>query len=463
MAFPRYALCAAVAACSASPPSVVATGATADPRFQNVLSYLELELEQHDIPGASIAIVEHGKLVVAAGIGSEREDADQPVSPSTLFRVASLTKLVTAASALGLVERGQLTLDAPITDSIPLGLAPGFDPSTIDLANLLDHTSGVPDISASTTCTEPRADWFAAHATEPLWTPPGSVWNYSNRGYAVAGWAIEAAAGMPYEQIAAARVLGPAGMTTATFDVSGARAADHAVGHVHGTDGTTTYEPDAYDCAALRPAAGLSASVLDYASLAETLLAGGGAMLQPTSVAALETGHANPYDTLDASDLYGYGTYVRDGYKGLRVLHHEGDLPGYQAALWLVPDQQFAVVVLYDASGRPPSHVAARAVDAYLDVADIAAPDETSPPATWAAFAGDYYDPYELGELTVSFDGSKLVLDAPAAGYTAISLTQTSGDEFSATVRGKTIDLTFDPAGWLVTRDGVGRREHTLP
>ncbi len=462
------ALVAAAGCTNQSPPTVAATGSASDPRFQAVLSYLQDQMVEYDIPGASIAIIDHGQLYAAAGVGTKREGDTDQVDAGTRFRVASLTKLVTASTAMSLVESGELALDHPVTDYAPLGLAPGFDPSTITVAELLDHTSGIPDVSASTDCAVDRTTWFAQNAGEPLWTPPGEVWNYSNRGFGVAGWAIEGAAKQTYEDVAAARVFGPAGMTTATFDVEAATAGDHAVGHVHDDNGTTFYEPDAYTCAATRPAGGVIASALDYASLAQTLLANGGTMLQPASVAQLETGHADPHDVADDQDRYGYGLYVRDGWKGLHVVRHDGDEPGYASTIWMVPDQQFAVVVLYNATGRKPSHVAERAIDEFLGVADVAAPDNATAPSTWAAFAGDYFDPYVLGDVTVRFDGNALYASAPAENLSNAPLTQVSGNEFSATLDGETGDLTFYPDAsgaptWLVTRQGVARHEVSLP
>ncbi len=457
------------AACTTeSPPTVVTSGSANDPRFQAVLSYLQQQMMDHDIPGASIAIVDHGQLFAAAGVGTKREGTDDQVDAGTLFRVASLSKLVTASTALSLVETGELALDHPVTEYAPIGLAPGFDPSTITVAELLDHTSGIPDVSASTDCAVDRTTWFAQNAGEPLWTPPGEVWNYSNRGFGVAGWAIEGAARQSYEDVAAARVFGPAGMTTATFDVEAATAGDHATGHVHDDGGTFYYEPDAYTCSATRPAGGVIASALDYASLAQILLANGGAMLQPTSVAQLETEHADPHDTADDRDRYGYGLYVRDGWKGLHVVRHSGSEPGYESSLWMVPDQQFAVVVLFNATGRKPSHVAERAIDEFLGVADVSAPDNATAPATWASEAGSYFDPYVLGEVSVRFDGNALYASAPAMNVYDTPLTQVGGNEFSATIDGETGDLTFYPdadgaPAWLVTRQGVAHRVVALP
>src|SRR5207248_8792764 len=122
--------------------------------------------------------------------------------------------------------------------------------------------------------------------------PPGKVWDYSNRGFAVAGYALEGASGQAYDALATARVLAKAGMKNATFDLAAAMAGGHAVGWAPDPNNATptSYEPNAFDCVGSRPPAGVLATATDYAHFIETLLAGGGSMLSSSSVDTLMTG-----------------------------------------------------------------------------------------------------------------------------------------------------------------------------
>ncbi len=451
----------AMAACERTAPAVTASGDSSDPRFSSLISYLQEQMERYDIPGASIAIVTDGKLSASAGVGVKRAGAPDLVTPSTLFRVASLSKMVTAATAMRLTEEGRLDLTQPVTRYVPLALAAPFLPSSITTANLLTHTSGLPDFSVDTLCpTGAIGDWFASQGEQPLWSPPGALWNYSNQGFAAAGWIIEAASGQPFADAVTDRVFARAGMTSATLDPLAAAAGDHATGRADGEN----QEIDSYDCAATRPPGGVIASANDYAHFAETLFATGGAMLTPDSVTAMETAHVDTDQHPNGGEHNGYGLMVRDGYKGLHILRHEGSDRGYQASIWMVPASGFAVVVLYNSGGREPNHVSERAIDLYLDVADVAPPDDLTQPTGWGQYAGTYEDPFNLGVVDVRLDGSELRLSAPTHGIADLTLQQAAGDVFGATVDGKKFSGTFSPgptgpAEWLVTREGVAARQ----
>jgi CubicO group peptidase (beta-lactamase class C family) len=338
-----------------------------------------------------------------------------------------------------------------------------LDPSTITVADLLDHGSGIPDFSVELQCPTGRGEltaYFAQHGDQPLWTPPGRVWNYTNQGFAIAGWVLEAVSGQRFEDAVAERVFAKAGMTTAGYEPSVATASSYAMGHYDGR----ALSPDAYDCAATRPPAGVLASVTDYAHFAETLLRDGGSMLTSASVAAMETGHIDTDQKPAGSEQYGYGLVIRDGYKGQHVVRHEGSDYGYQTSIWMVPDQNFAVIVFYNARGRAPMPVSERALDLYLGLGDVPAPDDKTSVDAWGQYVGTYVDPYNLGEITVRLEGDRLQLSALHEGVSALPMTQAAGDVFNVSLGSEVGSVTFypgatGPAGYLVTRQGVGLRQ----
>jgi CubicO group peptidase (beta-lactamase class C family) len=438
----------------------------ADSRLQSVLDSIAGQMQQCSIPGGAIAIVENGQLTESVGFGVEDPGTGVPVSATTRFQTAGLSKVVVGATALALSERGQLDLSSPVTRYAPITLAPGFDPSTITVANLLTHTSGLPDADTDhMSCAVGQgelAQWFTSQPPQPLWAPAGAVWDYSQRGYVAAGWAIEAASSTRFEDVVGQRVFGPAGMAGATYDPAVVTAGDYALGH--DLPQGATYTPGEYDCAAFRAADGVYATVDDYAQLAATLYAGGGTMLEPASVQSLETGQAA--DQLYPGDQYTYGLYAHDGYKGLHILRTSGSLHGFRSSFWMVPASQFAVVVFFDgdnpASGCSTEDAAAFAVSTFLGLTDVPGPVWTTPPSTWAPLAGTYFDPYGLGSVVVATDGTNLT--ATTAQWGTVPLTQQSATAFVAQVGDETETVTFAPGAgspapqWFVTRLGVGSR-----
>ena len=201
------------------------------------------------IPGGAVAVVKNGKLVFAKGYGLADIEAQQPAHPDALFRIASLSKQLTAFAILTLVEVGKLGLDdqafAILGDLQP---APGatLNPqlAAITIRNLLNHTGGWNRDSTF----DPMFDPFAIASAlgvpappscsdivrymlgKPLQYTPGTTYEYSNFGYCVLGRIIEKKTGMPYADYVQSAVLGKAGVHDAAIGRSLlADRADHEV------------------------------------------------------------------------------------------------------------------------------------------------------------------------------------------------------------------------------------------
>jgi CubicO group peptidase (beta-lactamase class C family) len=432
-----------------------------------VVAFTQRQMQAHDIPGAQIAIVENGKLAFQKALGVKKRGEPDPITNETRFRVASLSKMLVGAAALSLVDEGRLDLSAPVTRYLPSWkLAPGSDPSTVTLDDLTGHVSGLADLKISSlNCrTTPNLDaWFATDTRSPLWTPPGAVWNYSNRGYSVAGWAVESVAGVPFEEAIAERVLRPAGMTRATYDPVVTQGDDHAVGHYEKNGAPATAEPSDFDCVAAHPPAGLMATATDYAHFIEAIFADDGSILSHEAMRTFTTGRVATDDYPGERYAYGLKDYL---FKGtLRAVHHNGDFgTGYLTSLWMVPEAKFGVVVFYNATSDQPDTVSRFALDQFFGLASTPYPVVTTSAASWAVYAGSYHDPFALGDIAVRFDGTSLLVDIPRKNVAGAALTQVAGDAFTFPFAGDPLAVTFfpsaagAPAAWFVTRAGVGAR-----
>ena len=184
------------------------------------------------IPGGAVAVVKDGRLVYARGYGYADVAAQQPVEPDALFRIASVSKPITAAAILKLVEEGRLSLDAKAYPMLPhLTPLPGktVDPRIYDVTvrQLLWHTGGwdrnrpggfdpmfrsVEAAQAAGTTAPASAETVMRYMLGfPLDFAPGTKYAYSNFGYAILGRIVERASGLPYEQYVRSAVLAPAG------------------------------------------------------------------------------------------------------------------------------------------------------------------------------------------------------------------------------------------------------------
>lgn len=192
-------------------------------------------LIEQEAPGAALAVARHGRLVYARGFGYADIERKLPVEPQSIFRIASVSKPLTAVAILQLVDRGRLYLDDRMVDRI--GLEPFLPPGkTVDsrlgqvtVRHLLQHTGGWDRDRSFDPIARPRRIAEAMGRSlpigpkevvryamgRPLDFDPGERYAYSNVGYLMLAEMVEAIAGRPYEEHVCQEVLRPLGITSA--------------------------------------------------------------------------------------------------------------------------------------------------------------------------------------------------------------------------------------------------------
>ncbi len=223
---------------------------TPQPELAEFDAWMQKFLADHKIPGAALAIAKDGKLVYARGFGWADRDAQEPVQPESLFRIASVSKPITAVAILKLVDRGKLTLNDKILDHLryePHFAAGGkFDERwrEITIQHCLSHTGGWdrgqsydPMFQAvrMAKSLEIELPILPEHIIryqlgQPLDFRPGERYAYSNFGYSLLGRVIEKVSGQPYEKHVQEEVLSPLGITRAR--IGGSLAEQRAEGEV---------------------------------------------------------------------------------------------------------------------------------------------------------------------------------------------------------------------------------------
>ena len=190
-------------------------------------------MRKHAIPGGAVAVLRDGRLIYARGFGYAHVENRTPVQPDALFRVASVSKPITSAAIMKLVEEGKLTLHdrvAPLIAHLTPAQGATVDPrwEQITIRQLLNHTGGWDRDKPNGGFDPMDRPALAAAAVNapapasaetiirymkgmPLDFNPGERWVYSNFGYAILGRVIERLSGMPYEAYVRARVLQPVG------------------------------------------------------------------------------------------------------------------------------------------------------------------------------------------------------------------------------------------------------------
>ena len=244
-------------------------------------------------PGAAVAIGRHGKLVRLRGYGRLDWDDEAPeVTPSSIFDMASVTKVsATTSAAMILAESGRLDLDARVVDYIPWWGAGDERKNEVLVRHLLIHRAGLPPFRRFFLDIEGKEAYKQAIANLPLDYAPGDSTVYSDIGMMTVAFIVEELTGQPLDEFVKDRVWDPLGMQDTGFNPDPSllsRIAPTEVDttfrftHVHGA----VHDENAHAIGGVAGHAGLFSSARDMAVLAQTLLDGGaisGCALEPGS------------------------------------------------------------------------------------------------------------------------------------------------------------------------------------
>jgi CubicO group peptidase (beta-lactamase class C family) len=310
-------------------------------------------LEREHVPGAGVALVASGQVLWCGGIGEADIAARRAVNCDTEFRVGGVSKTFVALALLKLQEEGKVNLYARLQDVAPeIPFKNRWEAThPVRIVNLLEHTAGFDDMEPSEIYNfRDRYDFPLLEVfkrfREPQtarW-PPGTRMSFSNPGNAVAGYLIEKASGMPFDQYLRENFLRPMGMDHADFPFTEANRALLATGYEGNPPKVSGY-PFIY----LRPAGDLKASPGELAKLVQFLLrrgkAGDAQLLNSESILRMET----PETTWAAKSglRLGYGLCNYASVEGGVVTHgHDGGIAGFVSSYRYMPEQNWGYALL---------------------------------------------------------------------------------------------------------------------
>lgn len=326
-------------------------------------AWLREVLHRHPAVGLALGVIRDGRLEGFAAHGVADVATRMPITEDTVFRVGSITKLATAIAILQLWEEGRVDLDAPAAGYLRayrlVPAEPSFRPPT--LRHLLTHTSGIPEVRGlgdlrhadmlpsggrpalpSVPAGRPVPP-LAAHYRGGLRVAvePGTVFQYSNHGFATLGQIVEDVTGRPLGEYLRERVFEPLGMADTSLSRTPRLAARLATGYALGRRGPRVV-PDREWLGA--GAGGVYSTTRDIARLAAAILGGGanehGRILRAATLAAMQEPHFRPDPRLPGMGL----GFFRHEIGGHRVVGHDGLLPGFNSALLVAPDEGIGVV-----------------------------------------------------------------------------------------------------------------------
>jgi CubicO group peptidase (beta-lactamase class C family) len=210
------ALVLSMGACARSAPPALAPAGAAMDRFAPLRAYLDREVEAGAFPGGVVLIGHQGRVALSHAFGRYGEDDPRPVTDSTVYDLASLTKVVGLTTAvLLMVARDSLDLEAPVADFLPEFQDPARSP--VRLRHLLLHDSGLPAWRPLYREAGDAAGALALALTTPLDTLPGARYTYSDLGAIALTSVVERRQGQPIDGFLERTVFGPLGMRDTRF------------------------------------------------------------------------------------------------------------------------------------------------------------------------------------------------------------------------------------------------------
>ncbi len=334
--------------------AICACRATHDPESTVDAVILEAMTRDH-LVGVGVAIVVDDRITLARGYGVADQETHEPVTNDTRFRLASISKVLTAVAAMQLAEAGQLDLDQPVQTYVPTFPQ---KPWPVTPRELLAHTSGIRhyrgrEVLSSKHYTDLTTPLEIFEA-DPLLFEPGTQFAYSSYGYNLLGAVVEAAGHEPFAQRVRDHVLEVAGMTTAGVeDVT--KHVPHAIGYVSDARGESKPAP-LYDPSNKVPSGGFVATASDLAKLAIAM--DQDRLVKPETKRAMES----PQRVGDRFTSFGLG-FELGTYDGEPSVFHTGGQPGVSDVVFMVPAKHLAVVVLTNGTARDITAIARAVLD----------------------------------------------------------------------------------------------------
>jgi CubicO group peptidase (beta-lactamase class C family) len=325
--------------------------------YSKIDSLIEQIMEEEDIPGIAIVIVQGDEIAYCQGYGVANIDSKQPVTTDTLFDLASLTKSFTALAVLLMEDQGLIDIDDPLQKYLPNFQIADPRGAEITIRQLLNQTSGIPGIfSEILIFNDSYEGMLASLSSLRLNNDPGTAFEYADLNYCLLGALIERVSGMTYEEYMDASIFTPLGMDHTTVDPEEAIEMGKADGHQPMYGRVVARNIPAMKSA--RPAGWVMSCAEDMGKWLLVHLNSGvldGKQVIPAD--DIEEAHsiAVLYEDNNEEMAYGMGWSISIN-SDILYHFHCGDTPNFTSDMLLLPDYDVGIAVLVNGQVSNISH-----------------------------------------------------------------------------------------------------------
>ena len=323
-------------------------------------------IEGWKVPGAAIAIIKDGEIVLSRGFGLRNVAEGLEVTPETLFPIASCTKAFTTSSMALLADEGKLDWDSPVKDFIPsFKLYDSFATERLTPRDLVTHRSGLPrhDLMWYNSTSTRQELFDRLRHLEPN-KDLRTTWQYQNLMYMTAGYLVGELSGQTWEEFVQQRIFTPLGMINSSFDINEAKQSPHCSRPYMERKDEVQEIPFYAAQGAVAPAGAIVSSISDMSRWillhankgkfndAQIISEGQMAQMHSPQMVMPET---NKYAELtDAT--YGMGWFIHS-YRGHRMVEHGGNIDGFSSLVTLLPQENIGIVILTNMNGSAVPYI----------------------------------------------------------------------------------------------------------
>ncbi|MCC7702954.1 beta-lactamase family protein [Janthinobacterium sp. GW460P] len=341
-------------ALAAVPAGVVAASASqqrSSHAQQEIAAFVRSEMQERQIPGLQLAVIQHGKVVLKRNFGLASLQYQVPVTDASLFSINSATKAFAGVAVMQLVQEGKVDLSAPIGQYLT-GLPSAWQAVTV--TQLLNHTSGLPDVldQRRGKLVGPQPDdaaaaWTAVQAL-PVEAAPGQRYRYNQTNYVLLAQLIERQSGQPFTGFIRQRQFEVAGMRHSGFGDAKDVVANKASSYVLDRGGKGYRNVIEDFPVFMRAGAGINSNAGELTNWLVALQSG--RLLAPDSLKRLWQ-PTSLNDGKPAPWALGWPTIGRDGHRAV------AGIGGGRSAFYVYPDDGLAVIILSNLAGGQPEQL----------------------------------------------------------------------------------------------------------
>ncbi len=360
--------------------------------------FVHRQMQEHDIPGLSVAVADAGECLYAEGFGSRNLEDDLPATADTVYGMASVTKSFTALAVLILEEEGLLSVGEPVVKYLP-----EFQPAdelfnkSVNIHHLLTHTSGLAPTAALRYCMvrsikgdpivellKEKGKWEQWTDREPIDTyaellhflndsdmqmlgRPGQQLSYSNDAYALLGTIVERVSGQTFESFVSERILQPLEMNRSFFELERLSELQDVTQLYAKDEDELMTSPKWQNAPAMVGAGFLRSTVTDMVKYGQMYLrrgldSDGNQLISGGTISRMSAG----IFPCGRKVSYGYGLRTRPGYHGVTLVEHGGSLKGVSSNFGFIPERGITAMVVANLQGIPASKIWLAAVNLLL-------------------------------------------------------------------------------------------------